>query len=132
MSRDPRLFLDDRITACEKIRRYLAGRPRNAFESAEQAFDAVLKNLEVIGEAAKRIAAEFRDSRPEIAWRGIAGLRDAYHRGALGRRFEIPEGVRAQDVEVRLITDSRRRLARFVPAALSPSPEEEPRRVDGA
>jgi uncharacterized protein with HEPN domain len=36
----------------------------------------VLKNLEVIGEAAKRLPAEIKDAHPEIAWRDIAGLRD--------------------------------------------------------
>ena len=46
------------------------------FESDEQAFEAVLKNLEVIGEAAKRLPSESKDSHPEIAWRDIAGLRD--------------------------------------------------------
>lgn len=76
MSRDPSLFVDDMITACEKIRRYVARRPRNVFESDEQAFDAVLKNLEVIGEAAKRLPTEIKDAHPEIAWRDIAGLRD--------------------------------------------------------
>lgn len=76
MSRDSTLLIDDMITACEKIGRYVAGRPRSAFESDEQAFDAVLKNLEVIGEAAKRLPADVKDSCPGIAWRDIAGLRD--------------------------------------------------------
>jgi uncharacterized protein with HEPN domain len=76
VSRDPVLLVDDMITACEKIQRYLARRPRSAFESDEQAFDAVLKNLEVIGEAAKRVPTEVKESHPEIAWRDIAGLRD--------------------------------------------------------
>ena len=76
MSRDPSLFVDDMVTACEKILRYVARRPQSVFESDEQAFDAVLKNLEVIGEAAKRLPVEVKDSHTEIAWRDIAGLRD--------------------------------------------------------
>ena len=70
------MLLEDMVRACEKIGRYLADRPRADFESDEQAFDATLKNLEVIGEAAKRLPAEFKESNPEIAWRDIAGLRD--------------------------------------------------------
>jgi hypothetical protein len=65
VSRDVRVFLDDMITACEKIQRYLAGRPREGFERDEQAFDAVLKNLEIIGEASKRLPSPFRDVHPE-------------------------------------------------------------------
>ncbi len=76
MSRDPRLLLDDMIAACEKIRRYVAGRPRTVFESDEQARDAVLKNLEVIGEASKHLPTALKDAHPEIMWRDIAGLRD--------------------------------------------------------
>ena len=76
MSRDPSLFVDDMIAACEKIQRYVAMRPRSVFESDEQTFDAVLKNLEVIGEAAKRLPGEVKDSHPEVSWRDIAGLRD--------------------------------------------------------
>lgn len=76
MSRDPNLFVDDTIAACEKILRYVARRPQSVFESDEQAFDAVLKNLEVIGEAAKRLPDDLKNSHSEIAWRDISGLRD--------------------------------------------------------
>lgn len=76
MSRDTGLLLEDMIRACEKIGRYLADRPRVEFESDEQAFDATLKNLEVIGEAAKRLPATFKDANLDIAWRDISGLRD--------------------------------------------------------
>ena len=105
MSRDVRLFLDDMITACEKIQRYLAGRPREAFEQDEQAFDAVLKNLEVIGEASKRLPAPFRDSHPEIEWREIAGLRDIVVHQYFGLDLDIVWDVvtnRVPDLLVRL------------------------------
>lgn len=89
MSRDARLFLDDMITACEKIERYVARRPRVAFEGDEQAFDAVLKNLEVIGEAAKRLPTDVKDAHPEIAWRDISGLRDIIVHGYFGLDLDI-------------------------------------------
>ena len=38
--------------------------------------DAVVRNLEVIGEATKRLSAELRDKHPSLPWRQIAGLRD--------------------------------------------------------
>ena len=92
MSRDVRLFLDDMITACEKIQRYVAGRPRETFERDEQAFDAVLKNLEIIGEASKRFPASFRDRHPEIQWREIAGLRDIVVHEYFGTRSRYRVG----------------------------------------
>ncbi len=40
------------------------------------AYDAILRNLEIIGEAAKNIPPEIRSKYPEVDWRGMAGLRD--------------------------------------------------------
>jgi uncharacterized protein with HEPN domain len=89
VSRDLALLLDDMIRACEKIGRYLADRPREAFEADEQAYDATLKNLEVIGEAAKRLPSGFKESKPEIVWRDIAGLRDIIVHEYFGLDSEI-------------------------------------------
>ena len=42
----------------------------------EVAYDAVLRNLQIIGEAAKAIPADVRQAHPEVDWKGMAGLRD--------------------------------------------------------
>jgi hypothetical protein len=52
VSRDWRLYWDDIIEACEKVLRYTAGMDRDAFAADEKTRDAVLRNLEIIGEAA--------------------------------------------------------------------------------
>jgi len=52
MSRDWSLYLDDILTCCRKIRTYTDGMTRGQFAADEKTYDAVVRNLEIIGEAA--------------------------------------------------------------------------------
>ena len=76
MSRDWRLYLEDIERACEKVGRYTRGSDFDAFVADERTYDAVLRNLEVIGEATKRVPDSVRGQMPEIPWRAISGFRD--------------------------------------------------------
>lgn len=75
MRRDVTVFLDDIVAACEKIGRYVP-QSFEQFAADERTIDAVVRNLEIIGEAAKRVPPETRAEMPEIEWQRIAGLRD--------------------------------------------------------
>jgi uncharacterized protein with HEPN domain len=76
MSRDFRPFLDDIRRACEKVIRYTAGMDQVQFVTGEKTFDAVLRNLAIIGEAVKQIPQDFRDDHPHVEWQKIARFRD--------------------------------------------------------
>ena len=76
MSRDVRLYLEDILTACAKIQRYTAGLSREQFLRDERTYDAVVRNLLVIGEAAKRLPDEIRSFRSDIDWKKIGAMRD--------------------------------------------------------
>jgi uncharacterized protein with HEPN domain len=73
--RDAAVFLDDIVEACEKVNRYTNGFALEQFRRDEKTIDAVLRNLEVIGEAAKNIPDELRAKIP-VDWKRMAGLRD--------------------------------------------------------
>jgi len=54
------------------------------FLNDKKTLDAVIRNLEVMGEAAKNISDDFKNENPEINWRGIAGMRDKLIHGYFG------------------------------------------------
>jgi uncharacterized protein with HEPN domain len=75
-SRDWRLYADDIIESCGKIRRFIAGMTYEAFVADERTLDAVIWNIEVIGEAAKKLPDEVIAQAPEVEWRKIRGMRN--------------------------------------------------------
>lgn len=89
MLRDFRVLLDDILEASRKIRTYTAGLSLADFQADEKTVDAVVRNLEIIGEAIKKLPAEIRDTHPDIPWRKIAGLRDILIHQYFGIDLEI-------------------------------------------
>ncbi len=76
MSRNLALYLEDILNSIAKIQRYTANMTRQSLVSDDRTFDAVVYNLQIIGEAVKNIPKDVRDRYPQIEWRKIAGLRD--------------------------------------------------------
>lgn len=76
MSRDQRLYLSDILNSINKIERYTEGMSYKQLIADELTLDAVVHNLQIIGEAVKHISTEMRDRYPQVEWRKIAGLRD--------------------------------------------------------
>ncbi|MBS7648763.1 DUF86 domain-containing protein [Candidatus Bathyarchaeota archaeon] len=76
MQRDPKIYLKDALKAIEKIESYMKNITFTKFLRNTLVQDAVVRNLEIIGEAIKKVPAEIRTRHPEIEWRKIAGLRD--------------------------------------------------------
>lgn len=76
MSRDPTLSLEDILEAGERIRRYTKGLDHEKFVSDTMRQDAVVRNLEVIGEAARQVPPEVRDALPAVPWDQVIGMRN--------------------------------------------------------
>ena len=74
--RDWRFYVEDMIGFCERVLDYVAGLDKAEFLASPMPYDATLRNLELIGEAAAQIPEAVRDAHPEIPWRAIVGTRN--------------------------------------------------------
>ena len=76
MPRDSRVLLEDILESISAIEEYTAEQSAATFARDRKTVDAVVRNLEVIGEAAKGVPEAIRRRHPEIEWPRLAGLRD--------------------------------------------------------
>jgi uncharacterized protein with HEPN domain len=86
--KDDRLYLEHILEAVKRIREYTtAGKERLLADGMTQ--DAVIRNLQVLGEAAKRVSAATVAANPDVPWRQMAGLRDRVVHDYFGVSLEI-------------------------------------------
>lgn len=77
-------YLNDMIEFSERVLSYTQGRVRSDFESRGLTYDATVRNLELIGEAATHIPVWIKDQTPGIPWRQIIATRNRLIHGYLG------------------------------------------------
>ena len=74
--RDYRLYLQDIIAAIERIEESIQDMDLEAFKADDKTVSAVIRKLEIIGEAAKGVPVEIRLNRAHIPWKEMSGMRD--------------------------------------------------------
>jgi len=89
MSRDYKVYLEDILEAIRKICEFTRGLSADALSKDAKTLDAVIRNLEVIGEAVKRLPEQIRNQQPDIEWKKIAGLRDILIHEYFGINVEV-------------------------------------------
>jgi uncharacterized protein with HEPN domain len=89
VSRDVRLYLEDIQLSCKKIIRYIENLGFYEFIADDRTYDAVIRNLEIIGEAARNVPEPIRARQPEIDWRAISALRNIVAHEYFGIKDEI-------------------------------------------
>jgi uncharacterized protein with HEPN domain len=97
--KDDRLYLHHMLERCHRITRFILP-GKEAFMESEALQDAVIRNVEVIGEAAKRVSTDTRGSLAQLDWKAICGMRDVLIHDYIGvdldevwnvAAFRIPE-----------------------------------------
>lgn len=74
--KDDRIYIDHILQSIEKINSYLGSIDYQTFSADFMKQDAVIRQLEIIGEAAKRISVNLRVLNPQVPWSDMAGMRD--------------------------------------------------------
>ena len=74
--RDPEILFDDITEAIERINDYIGDYSRDDFKNDQKTIDAVVRNVEIIGEAASNIPESIRNRYSEIPWKKIVGVRN--------------------------------------------------------
>lgn len=76
MVKDPSVYLADIFECIKQIEEYTAHITFSEFDDDRKTQDAVMRRIEIIGEAVKNLSDEFRKEHSHIAWKEIAGMRD--------------------------------------------------------
>ena len=89
MSREWTLYVGDMLACCDHVLTYTEGVSREIFDQRGIVFDATVRNLELLGEAARLLPEEVRAQAPEIEWRKLISLRNILIHSYFGVNEEI-------------------------------------------
>jgi len=89
MKREIGDYIDDIVDAMNKVLKFVEGISYEEFAQDEKTIFAVIRAIEIIGEAVKNIPEDIRREYPEIPWRGMAGMRDKVIHGYFGVNLKV-------------------------------------------
>lgn len=97
--RDNRLLLEDMLEATLKIQKYTSGLSFEDFLKDDKTTDAVVRNFEIIGEAANRVDPTFKQEHGEIEWLKLSGFRNRLIHEYFGVDFSIVWSIIEDDLD---------------------------------
>jgi len=103
-NREPKLLISDILDSAEKIKEYTANLSFENFLEDSKTIDAVIRNFEIIGEAARRLPKIFKESFPSVKWSRVIGFRNRIVHDYMGIDFKIVWRIIQNDID-KLIDD---------------------------
>ncbi len=82
-------LIEDVLICLSKIKTYISGISFDEFLGDQKTQDAIIRNIEIIGEASKKLSAELKEKYSNIPWKMIAGTRDRLIHGYFGVNIDI-------------------------------------------
>lgn len=96
--RDRLLLLEDMLESIQKIFKYTKGMSYDEFLEDDKTIDAVVRNFEIIGEAANKIEEDFKTLNPELEWNKLRGFRNRIVHEYFGIDIEIVWTIIQEDL----------------------------------
>jgi uncharacterized protein with HEPN domain len=123
LEREWRFYVEDMVGFCSKVLSYTQDLDASSFAGSGIHYDATLRNIELVGEAATHIPEKIRRAHPEIAWRKIIATRNRLIHGYLGIDNDVLWSIVQSDIPQLLeqlrILQSQGETSRLQPAGSS-------------
>ncbi len=94
------LLLNDMLDAIDRIEQYTRGLSYEKFSDDQKSVDAVVRNLEIIGEVANRLPSDFKEKHSDVEWRKVIGLRHRIVHEYFGIDIQIIWQILCKDLKV--------------------------------
>jgi uncharacterized protein with HEPN domain len=91
-------YIQDILDSIQDIENFIQGMNYEEFRDDRKTINAVIRSIEIIGEASKKIPKSLRDSQPEIPWKKMAGMRDKLTHAYFGIDLEIIWKVVSEEI----------------------------------
>lgn len=97
--REDTVILQDIVEAIERVETYTKGMSYQQFISDRKTQDAVVRNLEIVGEATKNLTEKTKQQNPDVSWKSMAGMRDKLIHDYFGVNYDVVWTIINEDLE---------------------------------